>query len=91
MRVWPSGKASAFQADIHGFESRHPLFCPGRRDPCWASGPVAQWSERAAHNRQVAGSIPAGPTIDTKNRPISYLRRPVLFFLFNPCSIFFGY
>jgi hypothetical protein len=24
-RVWPSGKASAFQADIHGFESRHPL------------------------------------------------------------------
>ena len=25
MRVWPSGKASASQADIHGFESRHPL------------------------------------------------------------------
>ncbi len=25
-------------------------------------GPVAQWSERATHNRLVAGSIPAGPT-----------------------------
>src|SRR5262249_40484614 len=27
------------------------------------SGPVAQWSELAAHNRLVAGSSPAGPTI----------------------------
>jgi hypothetical protein len=26
------------------------------------SGPVAQWSELAAHNRLVAGSSPAGPT-----------------------------
>ena len=26
-------------------------------------GPVAQWLERSAHNRLVAGSIPAGPTI----------------------------
>ena len=26
-------------------------------------GPVAQWLERAAHNRLVAGSNPAGPTI----------------------------
>ena len=26
-------------------------------------GPVAQWLELAAHNRLVAGSIPAGPTI----------------------------
>lgn len=25
MRVWPSGKALASQANIHGFESRHPL------------------------------------------------------------------
>ena len=28
------------------------------------SGPVAQWSERGTHNPLVAGSIPAGPTID---------------------------
>jgi hypothetical protein len=25
MRAWPSGKASAFQADIRGSESRRPL------------------------------------------------------------------
>ncbi len=25
MRVWPRGKALASQANIHGFESRHPL------------------------------------------------------------------
>ena len=28
-------------------------------------GPVAQWSEQATHNRSVAGSIPAGPTLLT--------------------------
>ena len=28
-----------------------------------AGGPVAQWSELAAHNRLVAGSSPAGPTM----------------------------
>ena len=28
-----------------------------------AAGPVAQWSELAAHNRLVAGSSPAGPTM----------------------------
>ena len=27
-----------------------------------SSGPVAQWSEQATHNRSVAGSIPARPT-----------------------------
>jgi hypothetical protein len=27
------------------------------------SGPVAQWSELAAHNRLVGGSSPPGPTI----------------------------
>ena len=26
------------------------------------SGPVVQWLERTAHNGDVAGSIPAGPT-----------------------------
>ena len=48
-RASPSGKASAFQADIRGFESRRPL---------WARSSVA---ERTAHNRLVAGSNPAGP------------------------------
>jgi hypothetical protein len=62
MRVWPSGKASAFQADIHGFESRHPLFLSRLEETPPVRGPVAQRSERAAHNRQVAGSNPAGPT-----------------------------
>src|SRR5580693_2726432 len=27
-RGWPSGRASAFQADLHGFDSRTPLHCP---------------------------------------------------------------
>ncbi len=30
LRASPSGKASAFQADIHGFESRRPLL-PSQR------------------------------------------------------------
>src|SRR5262249_5358861 len=29
----------------------------------WTAGPVAQWSELAAHNRLVGGSSPPGPTI----------------------------
>ena len=36
-------------------------------------GPVAQRLERAAHNRLVAGSIPAGPTIfssKSSSRPV---------------------
>jgi hypothetical protein len=32
------------------------------------AGPVAQWSELAAHNRLVAGSSPAGPTIRFRHR-----------------------
>ena len=28
----------------------------------WSYGPVAQRSERSAHNRLVVGSIPTGPT-----------------------------
>jgi hypothetical protein len=32
-----------------------------------APGPVAQWSELAAHNRLVAGSSPAGPTNKINN------------------------
>ena len=31
------------------------------------AGPVAQWSELAAHNRLVAGSSPAGPTRKINN------------------------
>src|SRR5581483_7863472 len=50
----------------HGFGR---LALQGRsQNSAWYSdsnpkGPVAQRSERAAHNRLVAGSIPAGPTI----------------------------
>ena len=60
-RESPSGKASAFQADIRGFESRLPLlFIGGYRRTGF--GPVAQWLAQATHNRLVAGSNPAGPT-----------------------------
>ena len=38
-------------------------------------GPVAQWLERAAHNRLVAGSIPAGPTISTPELSAAILAR----------------
>ena len=37
------------------------LYCPCYNRPL--KGPVAQWLEQAAHNRLVAGSIPAGPII----------------------------
>jgi hypothetical protein len=60
-RESPSGKASAFQADIRGFESRLPLlFVAGH---CQTGiGLVAQRLAQATHNRLVAGSNPAGPT-----------------------------
>ena len=32
-------------------------------------GPVAQWSERTAHNGLVAGSSPAGPIFREPSRP----------------------
>ena len=32
-------------------------------------GPIAQWSEHPAHNRLVAGSIPAGPTTHRRGDP----------------------
>ena len=44
------GRAPAFQAGCHGFESRRPL-----------SGPIAQRLEPPAHNRAVPGSNPGGP------------------------------
>lgn len=34
------------------------------------AGPVAQWSEPAAHNRLVAGSSPAGPTTHLLEAPV---------------------
>jgi hypothetical protein len=41
------------------------------------AGPVAQWLEPAAHNGLVAGSSPAGPTIEIKGLqgplPLSFL------------------
>src|SRR5215218_9557586 len=41
--------------------------CARRGGPAWSTrrrwaGPVAQWSERAAHNGLVGGSSPYGPT-----------------------------
>ena len=33
-------------------------------------GPVAQWSERGTHNPLVAGSIPAGPTVEVLVRRV---------------------
>ncbi len=65
MRESPSGKASAFQADIRGFESRLPLCFCGWRLAFRANrfpGPVAQWLAQATHNRLVEGSNPSGPT-----------------------------
>ena len=76
MRESPSGKASAFQADIRGFESRLPLWVSVFQ--CHVSGGIANRAcatgafelsrayssvvEQAAHNRSVTGSIPVGPT-----------------------------
>src|SRR5205823_13007722 len=33
-------------------------------------GPIAQWLEHPAHNRRVAGSIPAGPTTVSEDIPV---------------------
>ena len=65
LRESPSGKASAFQADIRGFESRLPLcYSAGSRQNHggWNQGPMAQWLAQATHNRLVVGSNPTGPT-----------------------------
>ena len=75
MRASPSGKASAFQADIHGFESRRPLsgfwWSDGSRQQPAARGrwPLllrrahSSTAEHLAHNRLVVGSNPTGPTL----------------------------
>ena len=50
-------------------ESRNKETWRGRSEEVWdsriisTSGPVAQWLERPAHNRQVPGSSPGGPTM----------------------------
>lgn len=44
------------RAGGHAWLRRLARYSPG------AHGPVAQWSEHAAHNRVVVGSIPTGPT-----------------------------
>lgn len=36
-------------------------------------GPVAQWSEQSAHNRLVAGSSPARPTIESPSEQEGFL------------------
>jgi hypothetical protein len=81
MRESPSGKASAFQADIRGFESHLPLsgsvisyqstvisYWSLITDYFfhWKRGPVAQWLAQGTHNSLVAGSNPAGPTFDLR-------------------------
>ena len=55
MGASPSGKASAFDADIRWFESSRP--CQYNR-----YGSLAQWLVHSAHNRTIAGSSPAGST-----------------------------
>ena len=66
MRASPSGKASAFQADIRGFESHRPLRMEKRSvisgRLLWDERARSSAAERTAHNRLVAGSNPAGPT-----------------------------
>ena len=62
-------------------------FCPGEPQVIWGSGPVAQWSERAAHNRQVAGSNPAGPTKTAKNRAFLNQKGPILSLIDPPFYI----
>ena len=81
-RESPSGKASAFQADIRGFESRLPLWrgrqVPGSLEdlaPFRDNGPVAQWLAQATHNRLVAGSNPAGPTFPHQSGPDSNISK----------------
>lgn len=51
LRASPSGKASAFQADIRRFESGRPL----KLRACSST------AEQSAHNRPVPGSNPGGP------------------------------
>ena len=43
------------------------------------SGPVAQWLEQPAHNRSVAGPIPARPTILNDHRFCPTLFIPRIF------------
>src|SRR6185295_17736468 len=47
--------------DRKDFTSRRNVLVLASRRPLRA-GPVAQWSEPAAHNRLVGGSSPPGPT-----------------------------
>src|ERR1700677_1227846 len=51
---WPSGWASAFQADLHGFDSRTPL-----QGLAILSAGVAQLVEHLICNQRVGGSSPS--------------------------------
>jgi hypothetical protein len=53
-RGWPSGWASAFQADLHGFDSRTPL-----QAFAILSAGVAQLVEHLICNQRVGGSSPS--------------------------------
>jgi hypothetical protein len=58
MRGWPSGWASAFQADLHGFDSRTPLFRCAALGRSSKAG-VAQLVEHLICNQRVGGSSPS--------------------------------
>ena len=103
MRESPSGKASAFQADIRGFESHLPLtrlkvacrrFTGSQTfnlQPCTfhRNGPVAQWLAQATHNRLVVGSNPTGPTLICKN--LQKKDGLAVFFIYFNCSKIWSY
>ena len=55
-RMWPSWRRSRAS-----MPSRRLISSPAEGNHGSGHGPVAQWSERTAHNGLVAGSSPAGP------------------------------
>src|SRR4051794_10035453 len=59
-RSTPASSGSSPTSSIERVRSPSVVRLLGRLRP---GGPVAQWSEQATHNRSVAGSIPAGPTL----------------------------
>ena len=72
MRASPSGKASAFQADIRGFESRRPLSPKCSRVMCYRVRPrdTCHWS--TWHVRARGAVVSAGDSYLLGRRSVSY-------------------